>query len=227
MNADRISSQAVIGLLVAAIGVLLLLSTTEVASVNSVIRWTPSLFILFGLWRLAANGFERIVGPVLIIVIAGFVQLLALDIEVGNLWPAILIIVGLAIILRRVRGRRSVASDKSGAGAGDIDTFSMFSSVKRSVTSGDFQGGQATALMGSVQLDMRDAAVLEKPVTLEVTSVMGEVRLRVPSDWTVQLDNSTLLGETEDKRPRSESLGGSPDLVIAGLVLMGSLKIDD
>ena len=227
MNADKISSQAVIGLLVAAIGVLLLVSTTEVASANGVIRWTPSLFILFGLWRLVANGFQRVLGPVLIIVIAGFVQLLALGMSVGNLWPAILIIVGLAIILRRVGGRRSGVSDEPGAGAADIDIFSMFSSVRRSVSSGNFQGGQATALMASAQIDMRDAAVVEKPATLEVNVVMGEVKLRVPSDWTVQLDNATLLGESEDKRSRHESQGNSPDLLIAGLVLMGSLKIDD
>ena len=227
MNTDRGSTQVVIGLLVAAIGAVLLLSTLGVAVLGSLILWIPSLFILFGLWRLAANGFKRPSGPVLIILVAGFVQFAVLGVSFAIIWPAVLIAIGVAIILHQFGRRRSSHANQSGPDAGGVDTFNLMGSVRRSASSSDYRSGEVTAIMGSTHLDMRDAVIAEKPSTLEVTAVMSEVRLRVPSGWRVQLNTTTLLGETDDQRRRDEDHDTTPDLVIGGLVLMGSLKIDD
>ena len=227
MNTNRGSTQVVIGLLVAVVGVVLLLSTLGVAVLGSLILWTPSLFILFGLWRLAANGFKRPSGPALIILIAVFLQLAVLGVSFAIIWPAVLIAIGVAIILHQFGRRSSSDADQSGPGSGGVDTFNLMGSVRRSASPSDYRSGEVTAIMGSTHLDMRDAVVAEKPSTLEVTAVMSEVRLRVPSAWRVRLNNTTLLGETDDQRRRDEEQDSTPDLVIDGLVLMGSLKIDD
>lgn len=227
VNTDRGSTQVVIGLLVAAIGVVLLLSTIGVAVLGSVILWIPSLFILFGLWRLVASGFRRVSGPVMIILVAAFVQLAVLGVSFAIIWPAVLIAIGVAIVLHQLGRRRSGDAGRTGPDDGGVDTFNLMGSVRRSASPGDYRSGEVTAIMGSTHLDMRDAVIVEKPSMLEVTAVMSEVRLRVPPGWRIRLNNTTLLGETDDQRRRDEDYDTTPDLVIGGLVLMGSLKIDD
>jgi predicted membrane protein len=225
MTTARISNQAITGLIVVVIGVLLLLETTDIASIGGVLRWIPSLFILFGLWRLVANGFRHVFGPVLIIAIAVFVQLLVLGVGIGNLWPLILIVIGLAILFggQGFRGR-----ERSEVSLDDIDAWSMWGDAKRRITSRSFRGGQATAFMGGVELDLRDAMVIEKPAVREATVLMGGLNLRVPAAWNVEFNTLTLLGGTDDKRGRPGiAADGLPDLVITGLVLMGGIEVKD
>ena len=69
---------------------------------------------------------------------------------------------------------------------------------------------------------------MKKPATLEVTVVMGEMKLRVPGEWNLRLENDTIMGETKDERLVRETGGeAQTDLVIKGSVVMGSLKIED
>ena len=238
MKTKGISSQIVVGLLIAAVGVLLLLQTTGVAELDNVVRWTPSLFILFGLWRLVANGFRRVFFPVLIIAIAALVQLSWLGVDGRIFWPIVLIAAGLALVLGRLnRGRRRPEPSEHHAAQhetsrfstedGEIESFDVFGSNKENVASGDFRGGQVTSVMGSSQMDLRHSVVVERPASIEVIAVMGEVKLKVPSDWSVRFDNITVMGESKDERAANETRAGAPDLVITGTVMMGSLKIDD
>ena len=228
------SSGIVIGLLIVAVGVLLLLDSTGLVGIDGIVRWAPSLVILFGLWRLIANGFRRIFWPVLIITIGLLVQLSWLGLDGGIFWPVILIVIGLAIVLKWATRSRSnpevidgVATSRFATDDGEVDSFEVFGSTRERAASGDFRGGRITAVMGNSQLDLRDAVVVDRPATLEATVVMGEARLRIPPGWNVRFDNSTVMGESRDERSVRESFSEAPDLVITGTVTMGSLKIDD
>ena len=58
--------------------------------------------------------------------------------------------------------------------------------------------------------------------------MLGEVKLKVPPHWSVNIDAVAVLGDTEDKRDVVPgAAAGGPTLVITGLVLLGSLKITD
>ena len=80
--------------------------------------------------------------------------------------------------------------------------------------------------MGNGTLDMRDATIVDKPATLEVSVVMGEVKVRVPTEWNVRIVNSSQMGDTKDTRG-SQNDSDNPDLIIRGSVTMGSLHITD
>ena len=95
-------------------------------------------------------------------------------------------------------------------------------------------GGQATAFVGGVELDLRDAAVMERPATIDVTVVMGGAEIRVPPEWTVRLDALAIMGGASDSRKKKGAVADrtsdlvpddSPHLVITGLVLMGGVEI--
>ncbi|MDA1228942.1 MAG: LiaF-related protein [Chloroflexi bacterium] len=220
------NAQSLIGLIVVVLGVLLLLSTLGLAGVGYVIKAVPSLFIAYGVWQLVSGRGRRPFGPVLIIVVAVFVQLLVLDISIGSLWPLILIIIGIAIIFgqRGLRGTDERTSDD----VDKLNTLGILGSTKRRLTSQTFKGGQVTAVLGEVEIDLRGAALEDPSATLEVTSVLGEVKLKVSPEWAVDIDAVTVLGDAvEDRHTVQGARESQPTLIITGLVLLGSLKITD
>ena len=245
--------QFIIGLIVIGVGVLLLLGSLNVIDVDmgDIFTWIPSLFILLGVFLMVKNRFRRVGGPITMIVIAAIVQIMVLDIlDILRFWPVILIAIGLVIFIKSFGARRGRKSG-SGGGAAHQDTpdsvtvlgsartvappdqdsvnaVSVMGSATERIVSADFTGGQATAVMGTVILDLRDCSVAQKPAALEIYVVMGEMKLKVPREWNARLDGVTaVMGEAKDTRERADSEGGQTDLALSGTVLMGSLKIED
>lgn len=54
--------------------------------------------------------------------------------------------------------------------------------------------GKVTAVMGGVDLDLRDAVLAPEGADLAVFTVMGGVSLRVPDTWIVETDGQAVLG---------------------------------
>ncbi|MDE2688698.1 MAG: DUF5668 domain-containing protein [Chloroflexota bacterium] len=239
MNANRL----LFGIIVIGIGLLFLLNSTGVADLNRLLDWWPSLIILYGVWRLIANRFRSLFWPIALIAIGAFLQLgqLGFDISWNRYWPVALIAVGILILgggLRRRRRRRRNSSNPHNSSSRIIDvdvstsqdaddaTLHAVVGSQDRIISGDFHGGSINVVMGSGTLDMRDARIVDKPATLEVSVVMGEVKVRIPIDWSVQVANAATMGEVKDTRSqRNES--GNPDLIISGSVTMGSLQVTD
>jgi predicted membrane protein len=91
-----------------------------------------------------------------------------------------------------------------------------------------FKGGQLTAVMGGVEIDLRHAEVGEKPAVIEATAIMGGIEIKVPENWVVKDDTFAIFGAAEDKRSASvQVVDDSPDLVVTGVVFMGGLEIKD
>ena len=161
--------------------------------------------------------------------------------DFGTLWPAILIVVGIAILAggfrRRNRRRRSSSTSHNASSIIDVDasfstdeddaTLHAVVGSQDRIISGDFHSASINVVMGSGSLDLRNARVVNKPATLEASVVMGEVKVRVPVEWHVQIANSATMGEAKDVRPGLPDNGDTPDLIVSGSVTMGSLQITD
>ena len=230
MARTRFSSQALTGLIVVVIGVLLLLGTTGVYDVGRLWRYVPSLFVLLGVWAIVRSGFRNVAGPAILIVIAGTVQLLALDLVTGETiaawWPLLVVLFGLSILFGhyRRRGRVPSVADE------DFDLIGVFGGTERRVTSQSFTGGTATALFGGVEVDLRDAVVAERPAVVTATALFGGVELHVPEEWEVHLDALPVFGAAEDarmRRPVDPDRPGGPDLVVTGFVAFGGISVED
>ena len=226
MSTSAGSSRWVIGIALVLVGVLLLLHTTGVIELGDFIRWTPSLLIVLGVVLLIVNRFRRIAFPVILIVGGVVTQLMVLGFDVISLlWPVLIIAVGAAILLgRRRRSARVAVVNRSQSDDASFST--VMGSTDRRITRDDLDGREIVTVMGESKLDMRDISTTDLPAELCVTCVMGQVNLRVPSEWSVAFDNSTVMGESKDER-RSAPSSADPDLTITGTVVMGGLKIDD
>ena len=230
------------GVLVIVIGVLFLVDKAGIAELDGLLDWWPSLIILYGAWRLIANRFRSLFLPLLLIASGVVLQLRQLDTAdvFSTIWPAMLIALGVAIVIGGMRSRnrrqRGGSSSHSASTIIDVDlgapadaddgTLHAVAGSQDRIVSGDFYDGSINVVMGNGTLDMRDATIVDKPATLEVSVVMGEVKVRVPTEWNVRIVNSSQMGDTKDTR-RSQNNSDDPDLIIRGSVTMGSLQITD
>ena len=230
MARTRVSTQALTGLIVVVIGVLLLLGTTGVYDVGRLWRYVPSLFVLLGLWAIVQTDFQNLGGPLLLIVVAGTVQLLALDLITGETiavwWPILIVLLGLSILFGHLRRRGRVPT----LSADDFDLIGVFGGSERRVTSRSFRGGTATAIFGGVEIDLRDATIAERPAVVTATALFGGVEIKVPEEWEVHLDALPVFGGVEDermRRPIEPDRPEGPDLIVSGFVAFGGISVTD
>lgn len=217
----RSRSRLFLGAVIVLLGVLLLLDTTNVYETGDLVRYLPSLVVLWGLYGLVRNGFRDLFGPLVLVVGGTAWQLLWLDVvtwgQVVSLWPVLVIVAGLSI-LAGVRRRRVVRVDGD-----DFEAVSVLGEVDRELA-GDARSGSAVAVLGDTRLDLRSG--VEPPAAIDAVSILGDVELRVPTEWTVRIEVVNFLGDVRDRRPHVER-ATTPDLVVSGVCMLGDVEITD
>jgi hypothetical protein len=148
-----------------------------------------------------------------------------------DLWPVLLIAVGLSVLLRgsargpdgrRLAGPRRGQRDERLEHGASIDASAMMSGLVLKNDSQEFAGGEINAVMGAVEIDLRQAAIATEAV-LHLSIIMGGVEIRVPREWSVVINGSPMLGGIEDKTMPPMTPGKR--LVIEGSVIMGGVEI--
>ena len=143
--------------------------------------------------------------------------------DVWQFWPVLLLFIGARILVggkkarsRRVSAQRSV----DGSGPGELNITCLFGETDQRVTNRDFSGGEVTTI------DLFDALPSDGEATINVTVVFGGVTLRVPGNWTIDLQTTNLSGGVEDKhsRPPPDAAGGR--IVLTGVCLFGHISLE-
>jgi predicted membrane protein len=221
----RVTSQVLVGAIVALLGLVLLARTTGVYDTGQLLTYVPSLFVLAGLFAIVASGFRNVVGPLVVVLVAGAWQLVALDYlapeDVFSLWPLLLVLFGLSLVLGQYRAR-AVARESD-----FLSSFTVFGGRNERSTSDAFTGADLTALFGGVELDLRDAEVGARPAAVNANAMFGGVEVIVPREWNVRMDVLPIFGGAEDERPRREAEHDEVDLVVTGFVLFGGVSVTD
>ncbi|PCR92700.1 hypothetical protein CP557_11175 [Natrinema ejinorense] len=207
------------------VGILLLLETTGLSPTRNILLYVPSLFVLVGGWGLVRSRFRNVVGPIVLIGVAGAWQLVALDYatvdQVVVFWPVFVIAFGLSIIAGQFQSRVRATDDTF------TSAFAAFGGVEKRITSRTFTGGDLTAVFGGTELDLRDAEIDTKPARVTVLAVFGGVEIVVPREWNVQMDVFPVLGGAADDRPRREGTHEEVDLVVTGFAAFGGVSVTD
>jgi predicted membrane protein len=169
--------------------------------------------------------------------------------RIHDLWPLFLIGAGILVlsknsfeddIRRRINNRNSTQYTNAPYTGGPenpvnppnfepgaatpryINLASVLSGNTRKIDAADFRGGDLTAIMGGVQLDLTQASMLTE-ARLNVFAMWGGIVIRVPQDWTVISDVIPILGGAEDHTICP--LAATKRLVVTGQVIMGGLEI--
>jgi predicted membrane protein len=134
------------------------------------------------------------------------------------------IIILALIVFFFVNGPGSRASErrKSSTDADFSDT-AFLGGVERQDSSPAFRSGDATAVMGGIKLDLRNATMEGNEATIDVTAVMGGAEIYVPRTWTVVNHVTPILGGVTDHTHPSD--GNTKRLIIEGTAVMGGVDI--
>ncbi len=240
MEMKKGSGRLIGGLIVIALGGLFLLDSLDILDFGEIIGWAVSVaLILFGLGLLVTRKFRQLFAPIVLIIVGVLLLLNNLGVDSWRFWPVILILVGGSIIFggsrRRSRNRKRDAegnsTDKSASATtsteGEVNVSCTLGETNERIETSDFTGGTVNVTLGNVNVDLRDATIINRPAALDVSLTMAGLNLRVPSDWAVAMETDVTMGESEDKRTRNASTSDTPHLIITGSLTMANLAIDD
>jgi len=244
------------GLAIVTLGSLLLLQNLGLPQFEHIGEYWPVILIVLGLARAIGGcswrgrfwgGLVGTAGVLFLLHNLGYIH--------GNVWrmfwPLILIGVGLLMLVgtieRRSSGSRTGWGPGSGPGPGvgsgsgpgpgpftsrtgtanRLNEWATFGGVRRRIDTQDFEGGEANATFGGVELDLRRAATKLEEVTIEANAVFGGVEMRVPDNWEVSVRGTGVFGGYEDKTSDPGIAGGGkrPRLVITGYAVFGGVSV--
>ncbi|WEF35180.1 LiaI-LiaF-like domain-containing protein [Pseudoduganella chitinolytica] len=235
-NGQHMAAQVVVGLAVIVIGFLFLFDNLGWLDLDIGVQFWPVVLVGAGVLKIAQARSGRGSATGAILVLAGVVLLLRalgwLHIGWNVLGPA-LMIGGGALLVVRSAGRRHLAGRAGSAGVrldkdGDtatediVNVTAVLGAHRRRMATQHFRGGEITVLMAGCDLDLRDAS-LDGVAVLHVFALMGGIDIKVPTDWTVELEGMPILGGFEDSTLRPRDTGKR--LVVRGYAIMGGLDL--
>lgn len=227
------------GALFIAVGVILLLDHIGIVSAQEFFRYWPMLFVLAGIFNLQRP--ESRPWGIILILVGAALQLNKLGIthvRLWDLWPIVLIAIGVLIMWRSLEGKLRWRAPLGGAigdsgessdASGTVDVETVFGSNERRITAKNFQRGKLKAIFGEVKLDFRPADIDGDEAQIQADAVFGRVELRVPETWNVILRGSAVFGNYADQTRHSdvEDAGASnrKRLVVKGGAVFGEVEI--
>lgn len=189
------------------------------------LRYWPVLLIIVGLSKslTPSDSTGRFTG--IVFLVAGVWLLLAeLDliwVDLWDLWPLLLILIGVRIAWQGFF--RGQATDQL---TSVVNSVAVLGGTARTSASPDFRGGDLVAVMGSCDVDLRQAEILDSPAVIDAFTFWGGIDIRVPESWTVTVRGIPLLGGFDDEtQPTAEPDGFRQELVVKGFAVMGGVEV--
>lgn len=232
MNPERshVSGPVLTGLLIVGVGVILLLSQMDVLPEGFVRHFWPVILIALGLLKIPTGGCggDRLVG---LLLLAGGVifQLNALGVthvRVWDLWPLVIIIVGLSLVWQAVQGKFGGPALVMSAQS-QLNSVYVFGGGERQVNTKDFRGGRLVAIFGGYKVDLTRAQMESNAAVIEATSIFGGGEIIVPESWAVVVQGMGIFGGYGDKTRHFQPDPSVPTktLYIRGVALFGGIDI--
>ena len=215
-----------LGLAIVTLGVLFLLDRADVLDADRAIdRWWPLLIVAAGVFTLAERPPSVFRGALLTGVGAALL-LFTTDLVEGNawdyVWPALLMVTGLAIV---ARWRGQVIP--SGASEQDVvRSTAIFGAPKLVCTAQHFRGAWLTAIFGGITLDLRDARPAPEGASVNATAAFGGIDILVPKGWRLSVRSTPIFGGLDDKTDHSQvPADDAPMLYVDAVSVFGGVDI--
>lgn len=105
-----------------------------------------------------------------------------------------------------------------------ISVTSVLNDIRRKINQADFEKGTVTSIMGSADMDLREAKMKGTEAVLEIINVLGSTYIYTAPDWNVILNITEVAGTVKDKR---DQVPAKPKktLRITGITVLGDVYI--
>jgi predicted membrane protein len=242
MNQQNSQSRIVLGAIIIVFGVLALIDNMHIFESFNILSFWPTVFIIAGLLKIfqTHNRSGFVVGA-FVVAVGIFLTLEHLGLlyfHIHDWWPLFLIGAGVLVLSkgsdqndlgRRIRDNLGISRVHPPIGEeGNPDAFSymnvtsvMSGSTRRNDTQ-NFRGAELTAVMGGMEIDLRQASMVSE-ATINVFAIWGGIVIKVPPDWSVVSRAFPIMGGAVDQTIPPAFTGKR--LIIDGYVVMGGVEI--
>ncbi|MBR7801322.1 LiaI-LiaF-like domain-containing protein [Undibacterium fentianense] len=229
MKNRKPEQRLIFGVFIIIFGVLALVDNLRIFSTRDLLQFWPTIFIVFGAIKLSQSRGRSgtIVGGGLILVgsIMTLNHLGILNVRIRDWWPIFLILAGVLFIFKDKTVKTlegAVLNPAPGGEDSQIDIVAIMSGSQGNIAAQNFRGGEITAVMGGVELDLRNASIQGEAV-INVFAFWGGISIKIPQDWAVVNNGSALLGGFEDSTV--PGMNSTKRLIITGTAVMGGVEI--
>lgn len=222
--------RVVIGVFIIIIGLLALIDKLNIFESLHFFQFWPTVFIAVGILKIQHSTARSSVfiggGLIVVGVLLTLKHLGIFDINLRDWWPVILIAVGGYIIFKDrgadTTGNAFLSDELVSDDGSTLDISVVMGGNKTVSNSQNFKGGDITAIMGGVELDLRGASI-QSDAVLNLWATWGGIVIKIPADWTVVNRGAAIMGGIEDK---SFSVpNATKRLIITGTAIMGGVEI--
>lgn len=187
--------------------------------------------LLIGIGVFSLIGGNRTAGLVLI-VIGGFFlipEIMSIPYQLRRIgWPLLIIGVGVVLLVTQHQKRNLPDLTAEEKGMNYFDDFVVFGGREIFINSQNFFGGKITAIFGGAEYDLRQAKLSQNGSVIDCVSVFGGCGFKVPPEWNVKNEVTTVFGAFSDKRSVSaHEINYDPEktLVIKGFSAFGGVEV--
>ncbi len=179
---------------------------------------------------------KNVIGWLLIFVGGGFLLADIAGFSAGFhevFWPAIVIIIGVAIILKS--SNRSFFHGKWQKNANylsevkndeEFEDVAIFGGGDKSYSLKNLRSGKIVAIFGGSEIDFSETGISDEGAVIEVFYMFGGSTLWVPADWNVKTDVVSIFGGFEEKRhPTKTPSEDGKKVYVKGMALFGGGEI--
>jgi len=225
------------GVILIALGVILILERLNLISESVsdlLISWQ---MVLVGIGVMSLFGGNRTAGTILIIIGGFFMvpELITVPYEIRRIyWPLILVAIGVAVLFRHrdnpklPSGNDPIISSPNDNSINTFDDFVIFGGREIFINSPALAGGKATSIFGGIEFDLRKASLQPGGAVIDCVSIFGGCEFKIPMDWNVRNEVTTIFGAFTDKRGDTYSdryYDPSKTIVIKGISMFGGIEV--
>lgn len=189
--------------------------------------------LLIGIGIFSWIGGNRTAGTILV-VIGGFFlipEIIRIPHELRRIgWPLLIIGIGVALLATYRKGNQlpSVPGPGANEGVDFFDDFVIFGGREVFINSRNFIGGKITTIFGGAEYDLRQAYLSQNGSVVDCVCIFGGTGFKVPPDWTVKNEVTTVFGGFSDKRGlTAHEVKDDPSkiLIVKGFCAFGGVEV--
>jgi hypothetical protein len=220
------------GAIILAVGIIFLLDSLGYVHARAFLQFWPMILILIGISKIVRRD-SRIWGA-LVLLFGVFLQLSELGIghfSWSQFWPLLLIGGGAMAMWSAIQARRlmpPMASSDSTDPRDTLDESAIFGGIEKRLNSRAFRGGRLQAIFGGIELDLRDADMVENEAVIHANAIFGGIEMRVPETWFVATRGQGVFGGFSDSTrfsPPADPEKPKRTLIVLGTSLFGGVEI--
>lgn len=155
----------------------------------------------------------------IILILIGLTALTGLSL-VKFFFFILLILIGVKVILSF--GDNSKNPKQSFSTEEEINEVIIFGGISKAIICENFKGGKVVSIFGGFNIDLSEAKTNSKELNLEITTVLGGGRIKIPKNWKVNIKRTSILGGHENKTKNNET---DTTINIEGASILGGLEI--